>query len=139
MARIRLNPREVRATMNAFAARDAGRVARETERRAKELAGILVNVRTGRYRAGFKAKPGFSLRGPKWTVYNDVSYAPVIEEGSRPHVIRPRRAKALRFRVGGQVVYAKIVHHPGTKAQHVLARAVREVGQRNGYNVRITS
>lgn len=124
--------------MNRFARRDAERVADQVEERAKQLAGILVNVRTGRYRAGFRKRSKFSARGPAYEVFNPVEYAPYIEEGTRPHVIRPRRAQTLRFVVGGRVVYAKVVHHPGTKARHVLARAVREVGVRNGYSVRIT-
>ena len=62
-----------------------------------------------------------------------------VNKGTPPHVIRPKRAKALRFRLGykprtfpgparirvsggggkatGKVVFAKIVHHPGTKAR----------------------
>jgi hypothetical protein len=51
-----------------------------------------------------------------------------LEYGTRPHTITPRAAKALRFaasgggarlsgapRVGAAVVFAKVVHHPGTK------------------------
>ncbi|WP_052398224.1 hypothetical protein [Streptomyces sp. NRRL F-5123] len=30
--------------------------------------------------------------------------------GTRPHVSRPRRARALRFEVGGRVVHAAYVH-----------------------------
>jgi hypothetical protein len=58
-----------------------------------------------------------------------------VDEGTRPHVIRPRRARMLRFATGyqakttpgvigsgpggarGPVVYAKAVMHPGTKAR----------------------
>lgn len=46
--------------------------------------------------------------------------------GTRPHVIRPRRAHALRFEVGGRAVYAAYVHHPGTRPNDFLARALRE-------------
>lgn len=49
-----------------------------------------------------------------------------VVSGTRPHVIRPVRAEALRFTVGGRVVFAKIVHHPGTKANNFLATAIRE-------------
>ncbi|MFF1964315.1 hypothetical protein ACFVW5_11985 [Streptomyces sp. NPDC058232] len=47
-------------------------------------------------------------------------------DGARPHIIRPRRAKALRFEVGGRVVYAAYVRHPGTKPNNFLKRALRE-------------
>jgi hypothetical protein len=35
------------------------------------------------------------------------------DKGTRPHDIRPRNKKALRFKVGGRTVFAKVVHHPG--------------------------
>lgn len=38
------------------------------------------------------------------------------DQGTHPHTIRPRKAKALRFRIGGRVVFAREVHHPGNKA-----------------------
>lgn len=45
--------------------------------------------------------------------------------GTRPHLIRPRRARALRFTVGGDVVFAKLVRHPGNRANNFLGRALR--------------
>lgn len=36
------------------------------------------------------------------------------DTGTRPHVIRPRRKKVLRFVVDGRVVFARRVNHPGT-------------------------
>jgi hypothetical protein len=50
-----------------------------------------------------------------------------ITEGTRPHVIRVKRARFLRFywpKVG-RVVYFKSVNHPGTKANPFLSRAYR--------------
>jgi hypothetical protein len=49
-----------------------------------------------------------------------------IEEGTRPHEIRAVRAKALAFNLGegGPLVFAKVVHHPGTKAQHIFANTL---------------
>lgn len=63
-----------------------------------------------------------------------------LERGTRPHVIRPRNRKVLRFpasgvatTLGGRVrtgtarrlgsaayVFARVVHHPGTRAQPFL-------------------
>lgn len=40
--------------------------------------------------------------------------ADFTDKGTRPHTIRPRRAKVLRFVVGGRVVFARVVHHPGS-------------------------
>lgn len=57
-------------------------------------------------------------------------YAVFHHEGTRPHVIRPVRAKALRFTVGRVVVFAKKVNHPGTRPNRFLADAARVVGLR---------
>jgi hypothetical protein len=45
--------------------------------------------------------------------------------GTRPHPIRPIRARALRFTTGGRVVYAKAVMHPGNKPNNFLKEALR--------------
>lgn len=37
------------------------------------------------------------------------------DEGTEAHTIRPRNKKLLRFRVGGRIVFAKVVHHPGNE------------------------
>lgn len=48
-----------------------------------------------------------------------------VVKGTAPHIIRPVRAQALRFTVGGRVVYARIVHHPGTRPNDFLTQALR--------------
>jgi len=47
-----------------------------------------------------------------------------VINGTRPHQIRPRTKKALRFTVGGRVVFAKLVNHPGTQANDFLNKAL---------------
>ncbi|MER6105103.1 hypothetical protein ABT115_22975 [Streptomyces sp. NPDC001832] len=49
-----------------------------------------------------------------------------VINGTRPHVIRPSRARALRFQACGRTVYAARVNHPGNAANIFLAQAVRE-------------
>lgn len=61
--------------------------------------------------------------GPVVMVGSDAAPKALIHhEGSRPHVIMPRRATMLRF-VGrtGQVVFARKVNHPGTKPNRYLS------------------
>lgn len=58
-----------------------------------------------------------------------VPYGIYVERGTRPHIIRPVRAKALRFEIGGQVVFAKFVRHPGTKPQFFVRRAQEETSR----------
>lgn len=43
----------------------------------------------------------------------DTDYAQYVAEGTQPHVIVPRSARVLRFEVGGEVVFATRVNHPG--------------------------
>lgn len=47
--------------------------------------------------------------------------------GSRPHIIRPRRARALRFEIGGEVIFARYVRHPGTKSGLKINELIRRV------------
>lgn len=49
-----------------------------------------------------------------------------VVKGTRPHIIRPVRRRALRFTIGGRVVFAKVVNHPGTQANDFLNKALRE-------------
>lgn len=44
----------------------------------------------------------------------------IHHEGTAPHVILPRNARALRFIADGRVVFAMIVHHPGTNPNRYL-------------------
>lgn len=50
-----------------------------------------------------------------------------VVSGTRPHIIRPVRAQALRFQMEGRTVFAKIVYHPGTRANNFLDIALRSV------------
>ncbi len=74
------------------------------------------------------------------TVEASANYAAFVEKGTRAHEITPRAKKALRFAVnaggrrlsgsprkGAAVIFAKRVHHPGTKAQPFLEPAARKV------------
>jgi hypothetical protein len=112
---------------------------------------ILAPVDTGRLRASI-GPPQYSrtwtLR-PQVTVTAGVDYAKMVHDGTAAHWIRPRAARQgkpkrgggrkptyLRFEVGGSVVYAREVWHPGTRARPFLDRAVREVTAGRGYTVR---
>ena len=55
----------------------------------------------------------------------NVPYAVPVERGSRPHLIVPRRAKALRFRVGGRVVFSRWARHPGFRGAHMFRDGAR--------------
>lgn len=47
-----------------------------------------------------------------------------LVNGTRPHLIRPRTRQALRFTVGGRVVFAKLVRHPGTSPNDYMNKGL---------------
>ena len=47
-----------------------------------------------------------------------------VHQGTRPHIILPVRASVLRFEVGGKVVFARRVQHPGTRPNPYVKRTV---------------
>lgn len=106
--------------------------ARQVVARAK----VLAPVDTGRLRASIRVerRSTFGLR-QRWTVGSDVEYAPMVNDGTKPHIIRPRTKKALKFKMGGKTVYAKVVHHPGTRARPFLDRALADVARSRGYSI----
>ena len=59
-----------------------------------------------------------------------VIQAATTDRGASPHIIRPRRAKALRFVVDGRVVYARIVHHPGNAPSRWFSDVMSPAGVR---------
>lgn len=132
MARVRLD----RGQMSRIIQGESRRAIRQRAPQVLNRAKILAPVDTGRLRASGKIRYSglFSFRA-KATVFFDVDYAKAVHDGTRPHVIRPRNAQVLRFVVGGRVVYAKVVHHPGTRARPYLDRALREIVGGQGWRV----
>lgn len=56
-----------------------------------------------------------------------VPYGILHHEGTRPHTIRARKAKVLKFYSAraGKTIYTKQVNHPGTKPNRFLTDALR--------------
>ena len=53
------------------------------------------------------------------------SYAVHVEKGTAPHEIRPARASVLAFKArNGDMVFTRLVRHPGTKPNPFMQRAV---------------
>lgn len=50
-------------------------------------------------------------------VIADAPHAIFVAENTRPHPIRPVRAKVLRFTIAGQTIFTTYVNHPGTTGQ----------------------
>lgn len=54
-------------------------------------------------------------------------YAPYVVGGTRPHIIRPRAARALHWSDGSGSHFAKVVHHPGNKPNDFPERVLHEL------------
>lgn len=82
--------------------------------------------RTGRLQKSVTTKFIRTASGTVVKVRSDGRIAPynlAIEHGSRPHVIRARRAKALRFVWHGTVMFRKAINHPGNRPYYFLRSA----------------
>lgn len=105
----------------------AGIATQETRRVADER----VNRRTGRYIRGIHSKMVAGSQGNHHVrVIASAPHSRILEKGSKPHVIVPRRASVLRFEVGGRVVFATRVNHPGTQPYRILQTGARRAGKR---------
>lgn len=92
----------------------------------QNIAKAYAPVKTGRLRDSIAVR--FFNDGMTSEVYTDVPYAVFQEFGTRgPYKIRPKKAKFLRFEVGGKVVFAKEVTHPGIPPADFMGRAVDNV------------
>lgn len=60
-----------------------------------------------------------------------VPYAGFVEFGTAPHEIRPIRARVLAFKgVGSEMVFAPLVHHPGTKPNPFMHRTAEQIEEK---------
>lgn len=103
-----------------------GMVYRNMERRVRRVEAEAIRGAPGsmkeRIRVQIQRGPSGEFRGVVSVKHPAALY---VINGTRPHLIRPVRARALRFMVGGRVVYARLVHHPGNKPNDFLRKALR--------------
>lgn len=77
----------------------------------------IVPVDTGNLKSAIKVTKEGEGRyrvGPDLT---QAPYAWYVEFGTKPHIIKAKPGKSLKFQKDGKTIYAKQVRHPGTKAQ----------------------
>lgn len=107
-----------------------GDVVTYLEKRAHALALAAARdapKRTGALAASIEVTvvPGHN---PSVVIGSSLDYAYMVHEGTAPHEISASvPGRMLRFRVGGRVVYAQRVYHPGTEADPFLERHLRKV------------
>ena len=78
-------------------------------------------VQTGRLKNSIHMRQSRAPFGQTMTIGSPLSYAYAHHEGTKPHIITPDRAQALRFTSGSRIVYSRLVRHPGTKPNKFLA------------------
>jgi HK97 gp10 family phage protein len=62
----------------------------------------------------------------KAEIVADASYAPFVEFGTKPHVIKPKRRQTLRWATEEGYIFAKLVRHPGSKPYPFFRKAIEE-------------
>lgn len=138
MARGRVYPNEIKRIFTAPGGplgRQVRRVALDVAKEARRIAEAELGnnpndqVRTGKYARGFRVdvstRPG---RGFQFTVSNRRKYASALEKGARPHIIRARRERQLRFKTrDGRWRQVTVVSHPGNRPYRILQRAAENV------------
>jgi hypothetical protein len=106
----------------------------DLDRRATNAQAVIVRgapKRTARLASTVRKNRGRTATGPHVDVITGragmTDYLGFILNGTPPHIIRAienRPNAHLRFMVGGQVVFAKLVRHPGTRPDNFIARAL---------------
>lgn len=107
-----------------------GRMLDDDTRLVMNRARTLVGVRSGLLLSTIGREP---MRQGALGPYRDVTagkhgltnYLGYHHDPTSPHIIRPNRRKRLRFvDRTGRVVFARVVHHPGTRGTYFLTRAL---------------
>ena len=126
-ARIELNEPELNNQVRAFSRRRMASLSRRIANQAR----VDTPVDTGRLRQSIGEGPQVFVgsRTVTGSVHANTHYAAAVHEGRRARVIRPRNAKALRFVVGGRVVFAKVVHQGPMRGRPFLRNAGVRVAQ----------
>lgn len=94
------------------------------EARAKKNLTNNKSVKTGHLRRSITHKFAYSslIEGTVHT--SNLKYAKWVEDGTRPHIIRPKKGKALYWQGASRPV--KFVRHPGGKAKPYLVPALEK-------------
>lgn len=109
---------------------------RQTLTRAK----VNSPVDSGMLRNSHVAEP-IKVSGDKVTTEISVEggakqdYAMFVHEGTKPHVIKPRRKKVLSWKGPEGRVFATAVNHPGTEPRPWLRNALQSTAPKLGFIV----
>jgi len=86
---------------------------------------LAAPVDTGRLRNSIRVEANGNI-----LTITMVDYAFYVEFGTPPHIIKPKDKQSLKFKAGGDQVFAKIVKHPGTRPNPFIRNTIRnKIGQ----------
>lgn len=99
-----------------------GRMLHRTGNRITQLAKLQVGKKTGRLKNSIRFQHiRRSVLGPRVKVGAYTKYALAHHQGTRPHIITPRKpGGTLIFRKGPRIIATKVVRHPGTRPNRYL-------------------
>lgn len=118
--------------LKAFQRRVAKRITIAVKEATEAVAERARDSHSYRSRTGFLEREGVDTRiedgGYAGVIFLDdeaVPYALPVHQGSRPHVIKPRKKKALRWAdaAGKEFIFARSVNHPGYEGDPFIFRA----------------
>jgi len=132
--RVKVARNELRRVGKAEAGKRVARTTRQTFNRARVLSPWDTGLLRGAHSMSVRTVP--SRRKVIGTVSAATDYAAAVHEGSAPHIIRPRKKQALKFKIGGRIVIVRSVRHPGARAQPWLATALAEVAGQQNFKLR---
>lgn len=86
-------------------------------------------VDTGRTKKSERYERKTTGDGVRMTVTAHTPYIKYVIKGTKPHVIRPVAARALHWNGKRGPVFAKVVHHPGNRANDFPGRVRKAMRQ----------
>lgn len=95
--------------------------------KSKQVASSNAPRKTGNLRDSIKTQRISNMHHMLFVDNRKAPYGIFQEIGTKPYIIRPRRAKVLRFVVDGKPVFSMKVKHPGIKGVFFVKRAVFSV------------
>lgn len=105
---------------------DVGRYLRRKGLQILAFAKARVGTRTYTLRSSLHMRHLRDTRGQYVKIGSSVPYALLHHEGSRPHLITPKKPQGrLRFVSRGFVVYTHLVRHPGTRPNRYLTDGLK--------------
>jgi hypothetical protein len=98
-----------------------GRHLKGIGRKIVAAAKAQVGVRTGALRSSIHMRHFRDPRGQYIKIGSSVAHAYMHHEGTRPHLILPKKRAVLRFMSKGQIINTLLVRHPGTRPNRYLS------------------